>query len=93
MGMPYTGDRVAVIDERGDERLVGVPGDVGLHWLDVHGQPDPIFSLATGGIRAPPSPSSLDPGVASVIWSGVMRMAIFGMRGDQTMCPSRLALA
>jgi len=45
MGKPYPGHRVAVIDERGDECPVGVPGDVALHRLDVNGQPDPIFFL------------------------------------------------
>jgi acetyl-CoA synthetase len=45
MGKPYPGHRVAVIDDEGQECPVGVPGDVALHRLDVHGQPDPIFFL------------------------------------------------
>jgi acetyl-CoA synthetase len=45
MGKPYPGHRVAVIDEQGRECPVGVPGDVALNRLDVHGQPDPIFFL------------------------------------------------
>ncbi|MCE2878331.1 MAG: AMP-binding protein [Comamonadaceae bacterium] len=45
MGKPYPGHRVAVIDENGRECPVGVSGDVALHRLDVHGQPDPIFFL------------------------------------------------
>ena len=45
MGMGYPGHRVAVIDEAGNECPVGVPGDVALNRLDVHGQPDPIFFL------------------------------------------------
>ena len=45
MGMGYPGHRVAVIDEAGRECPVGEPGDVALHRLDVHGQPDPIFFL------------------------------------------------
>ena len=45
MGMGYPGHRVAVIDDDGQECPVGVPGDVALHRLDVHGQPDPIFFL------------------------------------------------
>jgi acetyl-CoA synthetase len=45
MGMGYPGHRVAVIDDDGQECAVGVPGDVALHRLDVHGQPDPIFFL------------------------------------------------
>jgi acetyl-CoA synthetase len=45
MGMGYPGHRVAVIDEAGQECPVGEPGDVALHRLDVHGQPNPIFFL------------------------------------------------
>jgi acetyl-CoA synthetase len=45
MGMGYPGHRVAVIDPSGQECAPGVPGDVALHRLDVHGQPDPIFFL------------------------------------------------
>ena len=45
MGMGYPGHRVAVIDDAGQECPVGEPGDVALHRLDVHGQPDPIFFL------------------------------------------------
>jgi len=45
MGKPYPGHRVAVIDDEGRECPLGVPGDVALHRLDVHGQPDPIFFL------------------------------------------------
>jgi acetyl-CoA synthetase len=45
MGKAYPGHRVAVIDEDGQECPVGVPGDVAVHRLDVHGQPDPIFFL------------------------------------------------
>ncbi len=45
MGRAYPGHRVAVIDEDGRECADGVPGDVALHRLDVHGQPDPIFFL------------------------------------------------
>ena len=45
MGRAYPGHRVAVIDEDGHECADGVPGDVAVHRLDVHGQPDPIFFL------------------------------------------------
>jgi acetyl-CoA synthetase len=45
MGKGYPGHRVAVIDDVGNECPVGVPGDVAVHRLDVHGQPDPIFFL------------------------------------------------
>ncbi|MGQ2923857.1 MAG: acyl-CoA synthetase [Hydrogenophaga sp.] len=45
MGKGYPGHRVAVIDDDGHECAVGVPGDVAVHRLDVHGQPDPVFFL------------------------------------------------
>lgn len=45
MGRPYPGHRVAVIDDDGNECPPGVPGDVAVHRLDVHGEPDPIFFL------------------------------------------------
>ncbi|MEZ5662372.1 MAG: AMP-binding protein [Burkholderiaceae bacterium] len=45
MGKPYPGHRVAVLDDEGRECPDGVPGDVAVHRLDVHGQPDPIFFL------------------------------------------------
>ena len=45
MGMGYPGHQVRVIDDDGNECPVGVPGDVALNRLDVHGQPDPIFFL------------------------------------------------
>jgi len=45
MGMGYPGHRVAVIDADGQECASGVPGEVAVHRLDVHGSPDPIFFL------------------------------------------------
>jgi acetyl-CoA synthetase len=45
MGRPYPGHRVAVIDDQGHECPRGTPGDVAVHRLDVHGQPDPVFFL------------------------------------------------
>ena len=45
MGKGYPGHRVAVIDDNGNECPVGVPGDVAVHRLDVHGDPDPVFFL------------------------------------------------
>jgi acetyl-CoA synthetase len=36
---------VAVIDEHGNECPRGTPGDVAVHRLDIHGQPDPVFFL------------------------------------------------
>ena len=45
MGKGYPGHRVAVIDDDGHECPVGVPGEVAVHRLDVHDQPDPVFFL------------------------------------------------
>ena len=45
MGMGYPGHNVKVIDDNGQECAVGVPGDVALNRLDLHGQPNPIFFL------------------------------------------------
>ncbi len=45
MGRPYPGHRVAVIDDEGHECARGTPGDVAVHRLDVHGDPDPVFFL------------------------------------------------
>jgi acetyl-CoA synthetase len=45
MGRAYPGHRVAVIDEHGHECPRGTPGDVALHRLDVHGDPNPVFFL------------------------------------------------
>ena len=45
MGRAYPGHRVEVIDEAGQVCAPGVVGDVALHRLDVHGDPNPIFFL------------------------------------------------
>ena len=45
MGKAYPGHRVAVIDDAGNECAEGVAGDVAVHRLDHHGEPDPIFFL------------------------------------------------
>jgi acetyl-CoA synthetase len=45
LGRPYPGHRVAVIDDEGRECPRGTPGDVAVHRLDVHGEPDPVFFL------------------------------------------------
>ena len=45
MGRAYPGHRIAVIDDAGHECPRGTPGDVAVHRLDVHGQPDPVFFL------------------------------------------------
>lgn len=45
MGRPYPGHRVAVIDDEGREVPRGTVGEVAVHRLDVHGDPDPVFFL------------------------------------------------
>jgi acetyl-CoA synthetase len=45
MGRAYPGHRVEVIDDEGHVCPRGTPGDVAVHRLDVHGQPDPVFFL------------------------------------------------
>ena len=45
MGKGYPGHRVSVIDDEGQECPAGVPGEVAVHRLDRHGDPDPVFFL------------------------------------------------
>jgi len=45
MGRAYPGHRVEVIDDQGQVCPRGTPGDVAVHRLDVHGEPDPVFFL------------------------------------------------
>ena len=45
MGKAYPGHRVALIDEQGQECPDGAIGEVAVHRLDRHGQPDPVFFL------------------------------------------------
>jgi acetyl-CoA synthetase len=45
MGRAYPGHRIAVIDEQGRECPRGSAGEVAVHRLDVHGDPDPVFFL------------------------------------------------
>jgi acetyl-CoA synthetase len=49
MGRAYPGHRVAVVDDQGRECPRGTPGDVAVHRLDVHGEPDPVFFLGYWG--------------------------------------------
>jgi acetyl-CoA synthetase len=49
MGRAYPGHRIAVIDDAGHECPRGTPGDVAVHRLDVHGDPDPVFFLGYWG--------------------------------------------
>ena len=49
MGRGYPGHRVAVIDEEGKTCPPGVVGDVAVHRLDLHGEPDPVFFLGYWG--------------------------------------------
>jgi len=46
MGKAYPGHRVALLDEQGQECAEGAIGEVAVHRLDRHGQPDPVFFLA-----------------------------------------------
>src|SRR6056300_2056200 len=48
MGRGYPGHRVAVLDEHDQPCPPGVPGEVAVHRLDVHGHPDPVFFLGYG---------------------------------------------
>jgi acetyl-CoA synthetase len=45
MGRAYPGHRVAVIDDDGQPCPPGTPGEVAVHRLDRHGEPDPVFFL------------------------------------------------
>ena len=45
MGLAYPGHRVAVINAEGSECPPGEIGEVALHRLNMHGEPDPIFFL------------------------------------------------
>jgi acetyl-CoA synthetase len=58
MGRPYPGHRVEVIDDAGQELPARHAGDVAVHRLDVHGQPDPVFFLGYWRNDAPRAPSS-----------------------------------
>ncbi|MCV2349137.1 acyl-CoA synthetase [Paucibacter sp. Y2R2-4] len=52
MGRAYPGHRVAVIDEQGKTCPPGVLGEVAVHRLDGHGDPDPVFFLGYWGQAA-----------------------------------------
>ncbi|MEJ6005520.1 AMP-binding protein [Paucibacter sp. AS339] len=52
MGRAFPGHRVAVIDEAGKTCPPGVVGEVAVHRLDVHGEPDPVFFLGYWGNEA-----------------------------------------
>ncbi len=45
MGRAYPGHRVVVIDDAGRECPRGTAGEVAVHRLDRHGEPDPVFFL------------------------------------------------
>jgi acetyl-CoA synthetase len=85
MGKGYPGHRVAVIDEAGVECPVGVPGDVALNRLDVHGQPDPIFFLGYWKNEA----------ATTAKFTGTQGVDDFGMWAGPMMCsrPPVTALA
>ena len=66
MGRAYPGHRVAVIDDNGQPCPAGTPGDVALHRLDAHGQPDPVFFL--GYWRNPAATQAKFTGDAASTW-------------------------
>ncbi len=66
MGRAYPGHRVAVIDDAGHECPRGTPGDVAVHRLDVHGQPDPVFFL--GYWRQPAATAAKFTGDPAASW-------------------------
>jgi acetyl-CoA synthetase len=45
MGRPYPGHRIAVIDDHGNERPRGEPGEIAVHRIAPDGTPDPVFFL------------------------------------------------
>ena len=51
MGRPYPGHRIAVIDDAGNERPAGEPGEVAVHRLAPDGTPDPVFFIEYFGNR------------------------------------------
>ncbi len=66
MGRAYPGHRVAVIDDAGQECPRGTPGDVAVHRLDAHGQPDPVFFL--GYWKQPQATAAKFTGSATDSW-------------------------
>ncbi len=66
MGRAYPGHRVAVIDDAGRELPRGTPGDVAVHRLDRHGDPDPVFFL--GYWRNPKATQAKFVGDAEASW-------------------------
>jgi acetyl-CoA synthetase len=93
MGRPYPGHRVEVIDDNGQVCPVGVPGDVALHRLDVHGKPDPIFFL--GYWNNPRSTAAKFTGdwCRTAIWPCGTPTATSGTRAVRTMCSRPQAIA
>jgi acetyl-CoA synthetase len=66
MGRAYPGHRVEVIDDEGRVCPRGTPGDVAVHRLDVHGQPDPVFFL--GYWRSPAATAAKYTGDPAASW-------------------------
>ncbi len=79
MGRAYPGHRVAVINEQGAECARGTPGDVAVHRLDVHGQPDPVFFL--GYWRKPQATAEKFTGDANASWCRTGDTAIMDVDG------------
>jgi acetyl-CoA synthetase len=79
MGRPYPGHRVAVIDEDGNECPRGTPGDVAVHRLDRHGQPDPVFFL--GYWNNPAATAAKFTGDPAASWCRTGDMAVMDEQG------------
>jgi acetyl-CoA synthetase len=79
MGRAYPGHRVAVIDDEGRECPRGTPGDVAVHRLDVHGEPDPVFFL--GYWRNPKATAAKFTGDMSDSWCRTGDTAIMDADG------------
>ena len=79
MGRAYPGHRVAVIDEDGRECPRGTAGDVAVHRLDIHGQPDPVFFLGYWG--QPEATQAKFTGAAHNSWCRTGDMAVMDADG------------
>jgi acetyl-CoA synthetase len=79
MGRAYPGHRVAVIDDEGRECPRGTPGDVAVHRLDVHGEPDPVFFL--GYWRNPGATAAKFTGDPAASWCRTGDTAVMDAEG------------
>ncbi len=80
MGRAYPGHRVAVIDDDGRECPRGTAGDVAVHRLDVHGDPDPVFFL--GYWRNEAATAAKFTGDPAASWCRTGDMAVMDAEGS-----------